>query len=279
MTRALKDLLNRCIDYSGMFPPARLSAEDAVEEYVDLSMARHRWLLHRFSVPITQLFDPAIDQLRDEPVAVIGRRTDDWDADRAADAEDLQRFIESGRHVSCYECVLAESDSVESTLRALQGFQAADEVLVELDATKPFPRVLDAIADADAFGAKLRTGPVPPPVETVATFIWECVALELPFKLTAGLHQPLSRGEQLGFVNVLGATALALSDDLSVKELSVVLASRSPADWDMRDAEIGFRDWSADLDAVADAKALFASFGSCSVLEPVHALNALGWYE
>ena len=277
MKASLRDLLRRGIDYSGMFPPAKLRAEEAVGEYRALQSSDLRWMLHRFSAPITALSHSAVLTLIDEPVAVIGRRGGEWENDRFEDARDLNAFLQAGGKVGSYECELPDTDDVDEVLGQLRGFSAADEVLVELNPDRPFPMILDALADADAFGAKLRTGPTPPATEIVATFIWECVALELPFKLTAGLHEPLSGHGMLGFVNVLGATAAAIQHDLSVSEIKVVLESDEPNEWRFEEQQFLFRDWDVSRDAIEDARALFASFGSCSIEEPAEGLSKLGW--
>jgi hypothetical protein len=261
-----------------MFPPALLAPADAIAEYRQVVQGPHEWMVHRFSVPATELGAQILETFEDEPIAVIGRRSDRWDDDREADATAMNLYLESGGHIQSYECNLPNDDNVEGALKALRGFHAADEVLVELDPKKPFPVILDMLADADAFGAKLRTGPNPPPASTVATFIWECVALELPFKITAGLHEPLSHDDHFGFVNVLAATALALAGDLTSSQIEMVLRSDSSSDWQWNDEELCFREFCATRDDIADAKALFASFGSCSVEEPVEGLQRLGWY-
>lgn len=277
MKASLRDLLRRGIDYSGMFPPAKLSAEEAVGEYRALQSSDLNWMLHRFSAPISALAHPAVLSLGEEPVAVIGRRGGDWENNRAEDAHDLNAFLHAGGKVGSYECELPDTDDVEEVLGQLRGFSAADEVMVELNPDRPFPMILDALADADAFGAKLRTGPTPPPSEIVATFIWECVALELPFKLTAGLHDPLTGNGRLGFVNVLASTAAAIQHDLSVSEIRTILDSADPTEWRFEDRQIFFQDWDVSRDAIEDARALFASFGSCSVEEPAEGLSKLGW--
>jgi len=81
----------------------------------------------------------------------------------------------------------------------------------------------------------------------------------------------------LGFVNVLGATAAAIQHDLSVSEIKVVLESEEPSEWRFEEQQFLFRDWDVSRDAIEDARALFASFGSCSVEEPSEGLSKLGW--
>jgi len=57
----------------------------------------------------------------------------------------------------------------------------------------------------------------------------------------------------------------------------VVLESEEPANWQFEEQRFLFQDWDVSRDAIEDARALFASFGSCSVEEPADGLGKLGW--
>src|ERR1700722_13588798 len=61
MSRALNTLLEGVIDYAGLFPPARLSMEAALAEYLDLLNGNDSWLVSRFICPSNRL-----DELAEE---------------------------------------------------------------------------------------------------------------------------------------------------------------------------------------------------------------------
>ncbi|HEX8101683.1 MAG TPA: hypothetical protein VF533_03655, partial [Solirubrobacteraceae bacterium] len=131
---------------------------------------------------------------------------------------------------------------------------------------------LPTIAEAQA-KAKLRCGgataaAVPAPTD-VATFLGACAERELPFKATAGLHQPLRHhdaalgADQHGFLNLLVATAAARAG-ASAAELEALLLVT-----ELDGLELGDHD-------LAGARGLFEAFGTCSVQEPIDGLRALG---
>jgi hypothetical protein len=132
---------------------------------------------------------------------------------------------------------------------------------------------LDEVAAAD-HRLKLRTGGVEPDAfpqpSELATCIGAALDRELRFKCTAGLHHALrhrdpATGMQHGFLNVLVATRASLGGAGAV-EVAAVL--------DEQDATALLE--SAGAEGLASARRWFTSFGSCSVLDPVHDLVALG---
>src|SRR5882762_2079011 len=52
---ALRALLSGLIDYAGMFPPAKLSLEEAAKNFLQYMGGRHAWMLGKFVVPAAQL--------------------------------------------------------------------------------------------------------------------------------------------------------------------------------------------------------------------------------
>ena len=101
-----------------------------------------------------------------------------------------------------------------------------------------------------------------------------CAAELLPFKCTAGLHNAVRHRdadtlfEHHGFLNVaLAARAAAASG--SATATSAALGERAP---DTVAAQV--RELSAS--GVATIRELFASFGTCSITEPVGDLTSMG---
>lgn len=164
--------------------------------------------------------------------------------------------------------------------------------------------------------AKLRTGGVRadlyPDERELAESVHAAVAAGVPFKATAGLHHALRNTdpetgfEQHGFLNLLLATARALAG-ADVDDLAAVLADRDAArvsaavrevapdrrevapdrrevGADRRevtpdDREVTPDDREVDADrreVMSDVRRSFCSFGTCSIIEPVEELRALG---
>lgn len=127
--------------------------------------------------------------------------------------------------------------------------------------------------------AKFRTGGIEarlyPGEEELATAIRAAVDAEVPFKATAGLHHavrntdPRTGFEQHGFLNLLLATDAAVQHGAGTDELRAVLAERDSAMVARRVAEL-------DDDRAGVVRERFVSFGTCSILEPLSELVALG---
>ena len=134
------------------------------------------------------------------------------------------------------------------------------------------------LADQRGYRPKLRTGGVTseafPDETTLAGCLAAVAGRRIPFKCTAGLHHAVrhtevaTRFEQHGFLNVLLAVGAAAAD-ASVGEIAAILAQRDPG-W------IAAAVQALDLEAAAEIRWLFTSFGTCSTDEPVADLVSLG---
>jgi hypothetical protein len=117
--------------------------------------------------------------------------------------------------------------------------------------------------------AKVRCGgSVLPTVLALAEFVEACKRLEIPFKATAGLHHPVRRGDEHGFLNLLAAAVFGDEEDS--------LAEDDPGAFAVSAESFRWRDRSSGAYEIAQARELFVSFGSCSAQEPIDGLRALG---
>ncbi|MEU4233237.1 hypothetical protein AB0F17_53885 [Nonomuraea sp. NPDC026600] len=154
-------------------------------------------------------------------------------------------------------------------------------VAVYVEAPRPghaeWPATAQAIARHGA-RFKFRTGGTeasafPADLE-VATWIQTAVALDVPFKCTAGLHNAIrhtggSTGfEHHGYLNILLAT-LRASRGAKLEDLVDVVAQRDPG------AIAGEVKAAFPPDLLA-ARERFVSYGSCSIMEPLGDLADLG---
>ena len=147
-------------------------------------------------------------------------------------------------------------------------FDAAPEVYVELPLRDDVSFRILQLGEL-GLRAKVRCGGAAiPSVPGLAEFIQACGRLEVPFKATAGLHQPLRHGDEHGFLNLLAAVVF---DDEEA-----ALEEEDPDAFALTGETFEWRDRSAGAADVARARELFVSFGSCSAQEPIDGLVALG---
>lgn len=246
MTKSIRVLLDRLIDYAGLFPPAGLSMQDAVRNYAKYREGDDSWALGRFVVP----GERAHEVPPDFPLSILG-----VDEVKAASAEDVERIAREAGGRTVY---------------------------VEISELS----LIDAIARHGLRAKIRTGGITPealPPIGDVASFLRRCSAAGVAFKATAGLHHPLRcmrpltyepdapRGTMHGFLNVfLAAALLDVADD--------VLAEEDAAAFAFDDDGASWRGRRVSTSDLVKLRTEFAtSFGSCSFEEPVADLRGLGW--
>jgi len=147
-------------------------------------------------------------------------------------------------------------------------FDAAPEVYVELPLRDDVSFRVLQLGEL-GLRAKVRCGGAAiPSVPGLAEFIQACRRLDVPFKATAGLHQPLRHGDEHGFLNLLAAAVFG--------DEEAALEEEDPDAFALTGETFEWRDRSAGAADVARARELFVSFGSCSAQEPIDGLVALG---
>ena len=57
MKESLRTFMNGLIDYAGLFPPADLPLNEAINEYFEQLKSEHSAMLSRFIIPISKLND------------------------------------------------------------------------------------------------------------------------------------------------------------------------------------------------------------------------------
>jgi hypothetical protein len=135
----------------------------------------------------------------------------------------------------------------------------------------------DAIA-ATGYRVKMRTGGTVatafPDAARLAAGLIACARADVPFKLTAGLHNAHRHRdgdtgfEHHGFLNVLAAVATAAGGG-QAPEVATLLEERDAAK---------LAQWARTLPQAAAhrARRLFVGFGTCSIDEPLQDLRDLG---
>jgi hypothetical protein len=287
----LHALLERVVDYAGLFPPAALSMREAATEYATQRHSSYAWILGRFVVPVARL-----DELASRVAALDDAGPGAWPISALVSADpagDVQVIRACNRQqierlaVESVELRVATPEAIDWALAQLDdSFERYVEIALEED-----PRPLLHAIKRHGARAKARTGGVtadafPTPFH-LARFIVACAELDVPFKATAGLHHPL-RGEQrltgdsdttatmFGFLGVFIAGALARRGAGESTVLQV-LEERDVSAFSFAEESLRWRDHVLDAAQVQAARETFAlSFGSCSFREPVDDLRRLG---
>ena len=313
---ALRAFLTGLIDYAGLFPPARLSMEEAVPNFAAYSEGADAWMLARFICPAarladldayTDLFRPghpfevsALGSGGDAAEGFLRGIEDDLAAVREAEAQHEGRL-----RVTLYETRLpnAVAEAGQSTVadvlvRAADQFDEAEhgvervhyEVAFAGDWRRSISEAVAALGRHEGpvpVGFKIRCGGMTPNAfptpEQVAFVLARCRDAGVPFKATAGLHHPVRHYDratevmQHGFFNVFGAGVLAHALELSEPALRQVLRNEDPKAFAFDDGGFAFQDLRIATEQVRAAREAFAtSYGSCSFDEPREDLRAAG---
>jgi hypothetical protein len=266
-------LLGRLIDHAALFPPASMSVPEAVAEDRRARESPYRWMLARFVCPVSKL--AALGE--ELPWAGAPGLSVVLDQD---DLAPLERAVAAGAPVEAVELRLPEPvpsprflDDVSRRLRWTPYF----ELQLGERWRDTVPEAVRRVAEAGG-RVKLRCGgQAVPSVEQVALVVSACRKVGSVFKATAGLHHPVRRRSEHGFLNLLAAVVLAHVENASARELERVLAEEDPGAFAVgREglAVLGRRARGAEIAAAREE--LFAGFGSCSWREPVEDLRALG---
>ena len=247
--KALRVLVEDLIDYAGLFPPAKLPMDKAIERYEKYARDENAWMLRWFVVPSEKLDE--VPKSLNGKLSIISK----VDEPRAATIE-TKAVLAASKPVYC------EVDPIDT-----------DQ--------------LDKVKKASNF-AKIRCGGLSPEFipspAVVANFIVECAKRKLPFKATAGLHHAIRSSYPLtyepdckkacmhGFLNVLMAAAFAWKGE---KNVLPILEETDPQAFTFGD-KASWKDLSITAKEIEEArKSFFHSIGSCSFEEPVEELRAL----
>lgn len=288
------------IDYAGLFPPASLSVSQSVDEYQRIRSGDHHWVAGRFLCRASQLTDlaaTATAQFRsgDAPWE-IGVVFDRGPGESAAAANDFQNEMDPALSVTAAEAKLGEATptAVNALLDAM--LSVAPEVVpfIEVDTaggrdaiTEQVLMIGQALRTRRRVGAaKIRCGGTTaelfPTPGNVAAFVLACTTQRLPFKATAGLHQPIRHFdaelgiERHGFVNLLIASALCEAGE-DIDTVEAVIADSNRSNFSISAAFASWRDKEVPGSALRRVRQTgFISYGSCDFDEPIEALEERG---
>jgi hypothetical protein len=314
IAQSLQALLTSVLDYAGLFPPAKLSMDRALADYLRHRAGPDGWMLGNFVCSAARLGDLAAfsKQIASsaEPIRISalgrgGASGAEFMAGLDADLGDISACCEkhAGKVVvPALETKLpVELLSYEHRLRDLLAATAEATVISRMalffeappDDADCLDGLLSAIQEtpfAALAGYKLRMGGLEasafPSSSRVALALAQCLRAGVPMKATAGLHHPLPRldettGAQMhGFVNLFLAGILGQVHPLAPTTLQEILDEEDPQQFSFSDDRLAWRDLSASAEQVGKARTTAVlSFGCCSFDEPRDDLRALGWLE
>jgi len=271
---------------------------EAVAEYQEAIHSGTRWVTGRFLCRSSQLEDLAsvttVGLRRGDHPWQVGMIVDMSPGASAALGQDFHREMSPAMRITASEAKLASPAVADagSLVDMLGTIDTDMAVFVEVDGHRSIEGQLRDIAEAlrdrgRAGGAKLRCGGLSaedfPSVETVASFIWEASLLSLPFKATAGLHQPIRHHDAAigawrhGFVNLLLACAAAdAGEDLDT--IRRIIGEEEPSAFGFTPMAASWRELTIPGSAIKRARRSgMVAYGSCDLAEPLEALMALGF--
>lgn len=274
-------LFGRFFDDAALFPPARLPVDEAIPGHLVHRASSHSGVVGPFIAAPAHLdaVDGAIAGrgIGHLDVAVSGKLADVAAALMAVPPHVRVVSLEVAGPAGDVVALLEETRERFDGGRAPQGYvevglrRPSDEVLADLD-------TVAAAGGAPAPRAKFRTGGTTPEAfPTDAEFAVGIVGAarrDLPFKLTAGLHDParhrdpITGFEHHGLLNVLLAADAALLW-ADADEVAGILGDRD---------EAGLARAVRDLapERVREVRGLVLSVGTCSITECVDGLTRVG---
>lgn len=288
MSRHIPPVVAGLCDDAAIFPPGSMPLVDAVPAHVDHERSDYAELVRPLVLSAAAVGEltPLVGHLEPDslPVSVTVPGPDGVPAVLATLAA-LPAVRLAGLEVAVPEGMPAD-EVVPALDEALSRGGLGDEMGAGVEVAVEVPRderradLIASLSDSvnRVYRAKFRTGGVRadlyPDEAELASAILTCVRADLPFKATAGLHHairntdPDTGFEQHGFLNVLLATDAALVG-ADVHEVERILADRDGASLASRIADL-------PADRAEAARAMFTSFGTCSVTDPLAELTDLG---
>ena len=245
MKESLRAFMNGLIDYAGLFPPAKLPLDEAIDDYIIHLKGENSWMLGRFIIPVSKLneldqFVSLFDEIGPLELAVLGSGGDSNDEYLSEISKDMAKISDyrnkhSGKvRIEVYECKLPSNSPSKKTMKKATDllnqnklshyheFPELPDVGInystdedESSWNEEILPVVSMIAELEGAGIKLRCGGIVkeafPSVEQMAAMIQTCALIGIPMKCTAGLHHPIRHFADEydtymhGFINTFGA--------------------------------------------------------------------------
>ncbi len=290
---SVRALLSEMIDYAGLFPPSQLSMSEAVINYAAYKNGNYNWMLGRFVVPVNRL-----DEFSDSAKDFFLRDAKSWKLSVLA-SEDIYETVREIEDFNAEHAPHAVCDATEVKANKNSLIEKiTDEVppnlatYFEIPLTEDLTDLVSTLA-INKQRAKIRTGGIVenafPSAEQITRFMRICLAANVPFKATAGLHHPIRclkpltyekdapAGTMNGFLNVFLAAGF-LKQGYEPSFINELLEDESAENFTFDDNGVLWRQEyflsTAQLENLREKNII--SFGSCSFDEPIADLHEIG---
>lgn len=279
-------LLARLMDDAALFPPGNASMADAVRGHLAARTGPRAGLVGFFLCPVSKLPDLIVELVKAKPAEPVQLsmvvNNGLGGLPKAVSTVEGRKNLLQLRMVE----MPAPSDVDATWLERVSEFVPEDVIRV-VEPRRPLPAEraawLDGVRRVARHGCwpKLRCGGLQagafPEVDEVAEFLAAVCAEGVPFKATAGLHHAVRHRDAQtgfthhGFLNLLVAVSRALDDGGGGLSGKVAAALSSTDGAALVEESVALPD-----SAARAVRQVFASYGSCSLAEPVADLEALG---
>lgn len=290
----VRTFLEGTIDYAGLFPPSSVSMSEAVINYATYRNSNYSWMLGHFVVTAARL-----DEFYENAAEFISR--DAGNAWRLAVVvgDDFARTIDQIRDFNArtHEGVIADvveyrTDTAGDIENAANSVPSGIAAYFELPLGDELPELVASVA-LNGQRAKVRTGGVTPEAfpnaRQIVRFVRTCLAANVLFKATAGLHHPIRcfrpltyeaespKGTMHGFLNLFFMAGFA-REGFRPALLEEIMEEEFEDVFHFDASGVKWRDeYELTLFQIEAARKYgIQSFGSCSFDEPVAALQELG---
>jgi hypothetical protein len=294
LKESVHTLLAEIVDYAGLFPPSQISMAEAVSNYAAYKKSNHKWMLGRFVVAVARL-DEFIEQA-DKYLA--GGEENVWRLSVLA-GEDVYDSVRRVDRFNAQNSSRVLCDALEVKVTTVSEIENTVSILPPSLTTyfeiTPDRMLAETVSTLAILGqrAKIRTGGLTadafPSSSEVIRFIRTCLAANVPFKATAGLHHPLRcfkpltyapdapSGVMHGFLNLFLATGFA-RQGFRTNILEGLLEDEFPESFEFFDSAVTWhRDYILTVQQIALMRRRnIISFGSCSFEEPIADLREIG---
>jgi len=286
------------IDYAGLFPPASKLIDEAVADYARLRSEDSRWIVGKFlcrASELEKLAAAAVRHMRRGDVPwEVGAIFDMGPGVAAMLVNDFQTEMSPALSVTSVEAKTPrpDGDAIATTVESIGALDTDTAIFVEVVRGQSMGPQIEAIAvnlrsRGLRGGAKLRCGGLTaldfPTVEEVTDFLWTATNEQLPFKATAGLHQPIRHFDtdpdvwRHGFVNLLVAS-VACNEGADTETIGAIVAESDPGAFTVSAAAARWRDVYLPGSAIRRSRRNgLIAYGSCDIDEPISALADLNF--
>ncbi|MCU0240307.1 MAG: hypothetical protein MUC29_12780 [Pyrinomonadaceae bacterium] len=289
MTESLKVLLTEIVDYAGLFPPSKVGMTSAVHNYENYRRSENAWLLGRFIVPISRL-DEFLFEAESKFDENIWRLSVIAEGNLEENVNKIAKFNEVNAGKAIVDTLEVKVNSADEIHEANKILPNDLTVFFEIPLQDIMTDLMIALAMTKK-RAKIRTGGITqsafPNSAEIIKFMRVCIAANVPFKATAGLHHPLKCvkpltyeenapiGTMHGFFNVFLA-ACFLRQNLNNSFVHELINDTDISNFKFYENSISWKNQTISVNEISLTRTKNAiSFGSCSFLEPIEDLTNL----